>query len=1272
MSRGVVCMPRPERPLGPGNDLVIGFARDLRGLRDQAGSPPYRELSARAHYSVGALSQAVDGRKLPSLPVTLAYVAACGGDTAGWEQRWKTVAAELSAEDDREVGVDRDARAPYAGLAVLEIDDADRFFGRERLVADLVKRLGRQRFLGVFGPSGCGKSSLLRAGLIAHLREDPATKAVPIVLFTPGAHPVEECAINLAGLVGVSPGELRDEILADPGQLRLRFRQVMVNRPAGCDLVLVVDQFEEIFTLCTDPAEREQFITALITATRPDSRARVVLGTRADFLGHCAQHADLVAALTDAQVLVGPMDTDELRLAITRPAEQWQCRVETALVARLVADTAGQPGALPLVSHALLQTWLRRRGTTLTLAGYEAAGGIEHALARTAEAIHASLDAHQQEVAKHLFLRLTALGDGTEDTKRRIPWDELDHDDPDTPGVLAKLTEARLLSLGHGSIDIAHEALIRHWPRLRDWLAEDRDGHEIHRQLTEATTSWEALNHDAGALYRGARLALAQAWAARTPAALTARERDFLAASRAEQDAARRAARRRISRRRKLVVSFSLLAVLSVISAVVAVLRTGEVDVQSRLALARAMVTKIPTVADDPQAAMLLAVEAFRLAPSTETRSALLSAQATSFAGRNTSTTTPPSDGLIRFDGQLAAPQSIIGYPRPATASNQAGDGVAETLSDAYRWALAPNGRTIAYQKINPQSGQPEQVVRIWDLQSRRETTTLAAGTVNALIFSSDSRMLAVAASVSSPTAQQKLPTNDLVLWDIASATSAILAHDIAGTVAFDPQGATIAFVNSPEEGDAVRLWNLASRQETGILRHPGSGLLDIAYSADGRTIAAATTSGTVLWDVASQQQLAVLPSATGVNRVAFTPDGKTLAASNTTMTSVWDLASKQQTHVLKGQPDKVMSLAFSPDGNRLAAAGPDLNAVGIDHSMVTWDVPGPTMTSSPVSAFSGVAHHPAGHVVATNDSGGTVRVWDTTTHREIATLTTKADPAWGAAFSPDGRTLAAVISDGAPRLWDTRTLTEVLPRHPTYQVPPPLDSVVTFSPDGRTIATSANGRTIYIWDTAPHGLIRTITVSTNGDKEIAHMVVAPDGRTIFGQTLTGEIISWNMTTGAKADRTHNSGTMGALAISPDGHTLATTGDLNTITLLDITTFREIGTLTGHSDGLTGLAFSPDGHTLASSDRDGTIKLWDTTTSQETATLTGHTDVVNDLTFSPDRHTLVSSSRDKTLRIWNTHVDTVMHDICGVLRGRVTAEQWQQLIPDLPFEPTCR
>jgi hypothetical protein len=269
---------------------------------------------------------------------------------------------------------------------------------------------------------------------------------------------------------------LQTELAADPENLHLRVRQALIDRPADSDLLLVIDQFEEVFTLCRAHNERAWFIQALVAAARAaTSRVRVVLGVRADFYGHCGQHPELVEALRDGQLLVGPMTADELRQAITAPAGRAGYTVETALVSRLVADAAGQPAALPLVSHALRETWRRRRGTRLTLAGYEEVGGIQQAIARSAEHIYSSLDAVQQGMAKQLFLRLTAMGEGTEDTKRRISRHELDTN-PDPTVALETLAAARLVTVGQDSVEIAHEALIRGWPRLADWLREDREG----------------------------------------------------------------------------------------------------------------------------------------------------------------------------------------------------------------------------------------------------------------------------------------------------------------------------------------------------------------------------------------------------------------------------------------------------------------------------------------------------------------------------------------------------------------------------------------------------------------------------------------------------------------------------------------------------------------------------------------------------------------------------------------------------------------------------
>ncbi|MEU4522954.1 XRE family transcriptional regulator [Amycolatopsis sp. NPDC024027] len=330
MASEVVAVPRGERPLEGGDGVVVRFAHDLRILRENAGRPTYRELGARAHYSAAALSEAAGGRKLPTLSVTVAYVAACGGDTAEWTTRWRAIAAELAAANAEPSDTNDQAKAPYLGLAAFEPEDADRFFGRDQLVADLVNRVNQHRFLGVFGSSGCGKSSVLRAGLAAYLTAEREQDDAPVVVFTPGERPFEECAVHLARFLGEAPGTLREEFFEDPRNLHLRIRQAVAGDAADTDVVLIVDQFEELFTLCGDESQRARFIDALVTAAAdPASRARVVLGVRADFLEHCGRHHRLVSALYDAQVLVGPMNVDELRQAIVGPAVTQDLLVET-------------------------------------------------------------------------------------------------------------------------------------------------------------------------------------------------------------------------------------------------------------------------------------------------------------------------------------------------------------------------------------------------------------------------------------------------------------------------------------------------------------------------------------------------------------------------------------------------------------------------------------------------------------------------------------------------------------------------------------------------------------------------------------------------------------------------------------------------------------------------------------------------------------------------------------------------------------------------------
>ncbi|NGY63785.1 hypothetical protein G7043_33190 [Lentzea sp. NEAU-D13] len=571
-------MPRTERPLESVDTELGSFAADLRKLREKAGKPSYRALASRAHYSAATLSDAAGGKKLPSLAVTLAYVKACDGDEQEWEQRWRAIAAPPEPTGE----------APYVGLQAFQKEDADRFFGREKLTAKLVELTNARPFVGVFGASGSGKSSLLRAGLLPHL--DRA------LIFTPGVQPLDECAVRIAQVTGDSAVVLSSE-LTDPAALGLLARQH--------DLVLVVDQFEEIFTLC-GPEQRDWFVQALVGVPR------VVIGVRADFYGHIGRHPELVEALEGAQLLVGPMTTDELRRAIVEPAQRVGATVETALVTRLVADVAGQAAVLPLVQHALVETWRRRRGMTLTLVGYEEAGGVEHAIARTAEAVYSELTDEQQRTARRIFLRLIALGEGTEDTKRRATRVDLDAE------VLERLANARLVTLTEQHAELTHEALIRSWPRLRDWIAEDRDALRVHHQLTEAATEWDG---DRDLLYKGARLAQASEL---SPDSLTEPERIFLTASQADG--------RRRARRTKIVVSvLSVLVLLLAGTVVFAMDKAGEVSRQRDLAVAgvaAAEARRLALLSHESGQAIRLALAAYRVAPDDLTRDHLLSVDA--------------------------------------------------------------------------------------------------------------------------------------------------------------------------------------------------------------------------------------------------------------------------------------------------------------------------------------------------------------------------------------------------------------------------------------------------------------------------------------------------------------------------------------------------------------------------------------------------------------------------------------------------------------------
>ncbi|MFF5408330.1 hypothetical protein ACFY8K_35975 [Streptomyces misionensis] len=1278
-------MPRSERPLDDEDTHLGKFAADLRKLRDKAGAPPYRKLARAAHYSSTALADAASGRKLPSLPVTLAYVRACGGDTAEWEQRWHRLSAELArtgeVPDEAAEGGDD---CPYAGLSFFDTGDAGRFFGRERLTDDLESRVRGNRFVAVFGASGSGKSSLLRAGLIPRVSTGPAPWTV--LVLTPGAHPFEECAARLAALTNASAVTLHDDLRAGPRALHLTALQLLAEQPPERELLLVVDQFEEIFTLCPDPRERADFIASLLTAAdAANSRTRVVLGVRADFYAACSQHPDLVEAIQDSQLLVGPMTTEELRRAITQPAVQTGSTLEAPLLARVVAEATGQPGTLPLVSHAMRETWRRRRGNTLTVSGYESAGGITHALANTAETVYGALTAPQQRLARGVFLRLVSLNDGTEDSKRRLARDELD---PSADAVLDALARARLVTLDTDSAEITHEALLQAWPRLSGWISEDRAGLLVQQQLTDAALAWEREGRDASALYRGTRLAAAREWAREhtDDGRLSARAREFLAASSRHQD-------RGLRRRRAAVVALALLTVLAMAAAGTALQQRSAARSERDSAVAGELQAQAGQLRGaDQSLAARMDVAGYRFRRTGLLATDLLGTQsvplstpltghtatvyAVAFSPRGHLMATAGQDDTIRL-------WNVADTTHPAPL----GDPV-HARSGGVMWlSFSPDGRTLA-------SADRDHSVRLWNLTDPKRPTagsTLRGhtGIVFSVSFSPDGRTLASAGD-----------DGTVRLWNVSGPARASEVgkpqRSQKGAIAsavFSPDGRTLA---SAGHDHTVQLWDVtdpAHPRTAGPPLHGHTGTVyAVAFSRDGHLMASVGNDFTVrLWNVSNPADpvaVSTIPDAATntIYAVSFSPDGTVLATAGADQTvRLWNVTDPSAPVALcpplTGHTGYVWWLAFSPDGHFLAS-------VSTDATVRLWDLPRtvlPTPTYQNTVAFS-----PDGRVLAAGGTDGAIRLWDTTDPRRPAPagapLLGNARAVNKLAYSPDGRLLASAGRDGTLRLWDVRDPARA--HELSRQAPGPAHAAITtavFSPDGRVLASAGYDRMLRLWDVTdparPEEIGRPVTAHADVVKSLAF---SPDGRTLASAGADDTTRLWNVSDPARPTQwcpplAARTGGVESVAFSPDGRTLATGNDDHSVRLWNVGDPRHPAAratpLTGHTSFVLSVAFSHDGRTLVSSGSDGTIRLWDVadpaTPSASGGPVTGHTGPVDQAVLSPDGSTLASAGDDHTVQVEATSSDVAASRVCATTTGALPRQAWHRYLPALPYRQVC-
>ena len=1137
-----------------------------------------------------------------------------------------------------------DAACPYLGLDPFNEAQAGQFFGRRRVIAALVECLQRHRLIAVVGPSGSGKSSTVRAGLLSALRQDaiPGSAGWTILPpMVPGSDPLAalERTLEAGHVAQTSDNDAR---------------------------VLIIDQFEETFTLCSDDTRRQEFLRRVVALAADVAGGRVVLTMRSDFEPFVARAETLQPLYEAGKVTLPPLTTAELREAIERPAEQVGLKFEVGLVDTLLGDILGEPAGLPLLQYSLLKLWESRQRNRVTLDIYKKVGGGRLALARGADAVYNGLIPEEQLTAKRILLRLVRPGEGLEVTSNRLRRAELDRggEDPSrVERVLMKFVDARLLRLTTGDrpedaqVEVAHEALVRNWPTLVEWLEDERVALRLRQRLQVAAEQWRRLRRDASALLAGRLLEEAQQYED-----LSELEREFVGAG----VAAEVAQARRAARNSRLILT---LAVLAVIFGLVATMLAVEASNGRADALASAAIAQTARADADQQRSTAEAngqvadqqrstAEANGQVANQQRATAIAAqalaetAQAQTEQQRKAVEIAFKARDLLRSSPELALLLSIEALKRdrnPITSQTLRDTLAASTWASITLIGHTNRVSTIAISADGQMivTGSNDNTARIWDTTGR-QIASLTGHTqpINSVAFSPDGRRIvttsqdntvrmwdrngtelarltahtaAVAQATFSPDGLQVLTASwDFTarLWRPADGTSKALTGHTGPVVRarFSSDG---QYILTASLDRTARLWNAAGNQIKVLASH-GDEVLDVAFSPDVTRVATASRDGYArLWTM-SGVLLATLKGHAGqVNSVQFSPDGqRLLTASDDATTRLWDLEGKELA-ICSGHTREVVGAWFSPDGRRILTAS-------ADNSARLWDLKGQQISTldGHTLGVTAVLFSPDGQHILSASADHTAQYWSLT-GQEIGTLGGQRLGVLDVSINPSGDQILTASWDGTAKLWKSsgEEITE-FKGHSAGIIG------ATFAPLSGRVLTASDDGTARLWDDQG----RTLQEFKGHRGGIIGATFSPDGQRLVTISFDSTALLWTISGQQLAVMQHN-GVVVSAVFSPDGQRILTASLEGIARVWDLAGNEMLALKNPDGREVVSALFSPDGTLILTSSRSGNAYLWDLT-GREVSTLSGHLAASNAV-FSPDGQTILTVSWDRTARLWD-------------------------------------